>query len=337
MKMIFNFINAESQQNEEHHSPLLQHCYYWSGLLEIPLLYRFENPHLKQGGYKFSHLSKAGSEMSIKLSGIPETLLILLWARAAESDRGDAISRDFVAREILIKFDYDFAKFNKARFSQLGVEICTMLLDLAVRQFVAENPDGVVANCGAGLDTRRARLAIKDSVLWNELDVPEAIELPRQFFTESLNYRFLAKSMFDISWFDNIEVTRSNLLIIAVGLFMYYDENELREMMTYIANRFPGTEMSIEIMGPWVVGGSNKNECVSKIENAPEFKWGIADTRDILSWHPRLRICEEWCNFDYHKKRAGLMGYFVRLPFIRPRINPRIVKLQIEDNYEHRE
>jgi hypothetical protein len=38
---------------------------------------------------------------------------------------------------------------------------------------------------------------------------------------------------------------------------------------------------------------------------------------------------DEWCYFDYHKERAGLAGFIVRLPFIRARLAPRIVRLRL--------
>jgi O-methyltransferase involved in polyketide biosynthesis len=80
-------------------------------------------------------------------------------------------------------------------------------------------------------------------------------------------------------------------------------------------------------MGPAIVGKSKNHDSLSKIENAPELKWGLSDTREIESWHPGIRFVDEWCYFDYHKARAGLAGYIVRIPFIRRRIFPRIARL----------
>jgi O-methyltransferase involved in polyketide biosynthesis len=83
--------------------------------------------------------------VSLRISGISETLLIPLWARVQETDRPDAIIRDKRAKAIVSQLDYDFTEFEKARLSQLGVSIRTMLLDRAVTAFIHHNPSGIVA------------------------------------------------------------------------------------------------------------------------------------------------------------------------------------------------
>lgn len=269
--------------------------------------------------------------MTVKLTGIPETMLIPLWARAVETDGPNSIVKDYKAKEIVSQIDYDFKKFKKAKLSQLGVSIRTMLLDRAVTIFLDDNPGCIIINLGAGLDTRRDRLQTADCT-WYELDLPEVIDIRRGFFSENDAYHFVEKSMFDYSWMDDINYDPKSVLIIAEGLFMYFGENELKELMDMIVNRFPGAQMLIEIMGPAIVGKSKKHDSLSKIENAPEFKWGLKKTEDLLHWNSSINIFNEWCYFDYHKKRAGLMGYLVRLPFIRPMIAPRIVHLGIKPN-----
>ena len=58
--------------------------------------------------------------MKIKLSGVSETLLIPLWARAEETKRADGLIRDEFAVQLVEQIDYDFAKFARAKHSQTG-------------------------------------------------------------------------------------------------------------------------------------------------------------------------------------------------------------------------
>lgn len=46
------------------------------------------------------------------LKGVPETLLVPLYARAVETQRPDAICRDLQAVAMMAKIDYDFSKFD---------------------------------------------------------------------------------------------------------------------------------------------------------------------------------------------------------------------------------
>lgn len=161
--------------------------------------------------------------MEKKLQGVPETMLIPLWARAEETKQADPIIREDMAAALVSRIDYDFSRFKGAWLTQVGVSVRTMLLDRAVRDFLQRRPGAVVINLGAGLDTRYERLK-DDSIIyrWYDLDLTEAIAFRRQFFTENDENICISKSVFDESWFDDVEAADRPLLIIAEGLFMYF-------------------------------------------------------------------------------------------------------------------
>jgi O-methyltransferase involved in polyketide biosynthesis len=265
-----------------------------------------------------------------KLTGVPETLLIPLWARAAETREPDPIVRDEQAAEILAPIDYDFSKFQKARMSQLGVAVRTVLLDGATRSFLEKNPGACVINLGAGLDTRHARLR-PGAVLWYELDLPEAMALRGQFFQETDTYRFLRASVFDEKWMSEIETGDRPVLLIAEGLLMYFAEEELRPLFRRLVARFPGAEMLVEVQGPGIVGQARRHDSLRRMENAPEFKWGTADSTDLVRWDPDIELLDEWSFFDHHLDRAGWIAWLVRIPLVRRKYEPRIVHLRFRD------
>lgn len=268
---------------------------------------------------------------SQKLKGIPETLLIALWARAAATREPDPIIRDDKAVEMVSQIDYDFSRFEaSSRFTRLGVAVRTMILDRELAALLAKYPDAVVINLGAGLDTRRARMR-RDDIDWCEVDVPESIELRRRFFSETERYRFVPQSMFDLSWMDNVDATGRPAIFVAEGLFMYFAEEELRPFFRALAERFPGAEMLFEMLAPVMVGKSKHHDTVRKIDSAAEFKWGLKDSRAMESWHPAIRFIEEWNYFDCFKKRWGAFGAIARLPFFRPRFGCRIVHVAFEN------
>ena len=61
--------------------------------------------------------------MQNKLTGIPETLLIPLWARAYETERDESIIKDYPAVNMVVAINYGFEKFRKAWLSQIGVSV----------------------------------------------------------------------------------------------------------------------------------------------------------------------------------------------------------------------
>lgn len=265
------------------------------------------------------------------LKGIPETLLIALWARAAATMEKDAIICDDKAVEMVSQIDYDFSRFETTgRLTKLGVSIRTMLFDEALSAFLKRHPDAVIINFGSGLDTRHARMNCRDN-LWYEIDLPEAIELRRHFFSESDHYRFIAQSMFDLSWMEAVKMREEPVIFIAEGLFMYFTEEELKPFFCQLAKAFTGAEMLLETIGTFLVGKSKHHETVKKIDSTTEFKWGLKNGRAITSWHPDINYIEEWNYFDYFRNRWGLFGAVARLPFFRPRLSSRIIHLRFNN------
>lgn len=262
-----------------------------------------------------------------QLKGVPETMLIPLWARAVESKQKRPIIVDTKAEEMVAGIEYDFDKFTKSRLSQIGVCVRTMLLDNATADFLRHHPDAVVVNLGAGLDTRYKRLDPKEA-LWYDLDVPESIALRRQFFKETERNRFIAKSMFDLEWMDEIETGGRPVLFIAEGLLMYFEQSQLEELFAAMADRFPGAEMLFEMLAPFLVGKAAKHDSLKTIDESPEFRWSLRDARDMETFHPNIRFVEEWHLFDHCRSRAPLFGFLCSLPFIRPRMAQRIVHLR---------
>lgn len=266
--------------------------------------------------------------MKPKLSGVPETLLIPLWARAVETTRPDAIIKDAQAVEMLQSIDYDFRKFDKTWMSQLGVAVRTQLLDRAVADFIRQNPAAVVINLGAGLDTRFARLD-NGKIRWYDLDLPEVVELKRHFFQESARHRFIGKSIFDFAWADEIRLSGEPIMLIAEGLLMYFEEREVKNLFNNLADLFPGAEMLFEMLGPGLVGKGRFNDTISKISGA-EFKWSLKNSKDFESWDANIKFLQEWYYTDYHQERWGWFGLVARVAILKKMLANRIVHIRFE-------
>ena len=89
----------------------------------------------------------------IRLSGVPETMLQTVYARARESMGRGAIC-DKKAEEIIGRLDYDFSLAEKDTAMRSGVIARTIVLDRLVGAWLAEHPGAVVVNIACGLDTR---------------------------------------------------------------------------------------------------------------------------------------------------------------------------------------
>lgn len=266
------------------------------------------------------------------IQGIPETLLIALWARAAATQEKTPLIRDDKAVEMLSQIDYDFSRFEKnSELTKLGVAIRTQILDQALKAFLDAYPNAVVINLGAGLDTRRQRVGCGNGD-WYEIDVPETIDLRRLFFKETEHYHFISRSMFDNQWIEEIDFFGRPVLFLAEGVFMYFEEKQIKDLFNTLAAAVPGSEMLFEMLAPFMVGKSSKHETVKKIESKAEFKWGMKHSRDMENWNPNIRLIAEHPYYDLHKNRWGTFGRIARLPIIRPYLACRIVHLRFSSN-----
>ncbi len=265
--------------------------------------------------------------MSDRMSALPTTMLITLWAKATESAMERPLLRDPKAVEIMKSVDFDFSVFEGCWKSQVGVAVRSAILDRETKRFLKEHRDGAVVNLGAGLDSRMERLGVKD-VMWYDLDLPEGIEMRKNFFGETENRRFIAKSIFDFSWMDEIETKGGPVLFIAEGLLMYFPENQVRRLFVELAKRFPGGEMLFESTAPFVVGKARFHDSLSKVEETPEFLWGPKDPEVVSSWSTGIIFVDKWNFFDYAKYRWGWMRFARHLPVLGKSISCHIVKVR---------
>ena len=78
----------------------------------------------------------------ITLSGVPETMLQTVYARARESSGRGAV-RDRKAEEIIDRLDYDFSLAEKDSAMRSGVIARTIVLDRLTAAWLAKNPGAV--------------------------------------------------------------------------------------------------------------------------------------------------------------------------------------------------
>ncbi len=270
-------------------------------------------------------LRRRTAKKPFRLSGIAETLLIPLWARAVETMRPDAILRDPIALEILDRIDYDFSKFEGAWMTQTGIAVRTKLLDEATSAFMEANPEGVVINLGAGFSTRFSRID-NGSILWYEVDLPDVIALRRRFFRRTRRYRCIAGSVTEPSTLERISEGRQPVMILAEGLLMYFPEADVRSLCESLPKRFPGAQMLLEMLAPVSLGMGKYDPCVSQVAGGSlEFRWTLRDCRKMESWGCGLRVLRVWNVLNHHRERWGWLNLFT--PYALPALGNRIVHL----------
>ena len=89
----------------------------------------------------------------VSVTGVPETMIQTLYARAKESQKDNPMIQDDMAAEIVSKLDYDFSNADKDKAMSYGVIARTIVLDEMVGRHLSKNPNTVVINIASGMDS----------------------------------------------------------------------------------------------------------------------------------------------------------------------------------------
>ncbi len=227
-------------------------------------------------------------KLAVELTPVEETLLVPLWARAEESTRSDPVLVDPRARGIRARLDFDFDKLADARASQLGCCVRSAALDRWVMEHLAFHPHATVVELGCGLDSRFERVD-DGRVRWFDLDLPDVIQLRRDFYQDHDRRRMLAASVNDDAWMDEVAATGDGrVLFVTEGMLPYLSEAEARSLFVRLADRFPGCTFLFDVMAPIVLRHQDRHDAMRHFD--ARFTWGLRDLAALEGWDARIAL-----------------------------------------------
>lgn len=269
---------------------------------------------------------------ALSLPDVSSTMLITLHARAVETESPDPIILDPKAVEMIGIIKKSIAgsdnpihsKILKDKYNPklaVTVSLRSRRFDRYVTDFLARNPHGTVINLGCGLDTRFYRID-NGSVIWFDIDFPEVIGLRKNFMEESPRHKFIGMSILDPSWFQIVR-TGGPYLILAEGVFMYLNEDDVKDLLRNIKKELGRAELAFEITNRyWVDKMKNrwmrwKFKRQLGMTGGAVFSFGIPDSRYFEKWSPDYHFIDEWTYFDDNEKKLGWFNLFSSIKIIR--------------------
>jgi O-methyltransferase involved in polyketide biosynthesis len=244
----------------------------------------------------------------LDLQGISRTLLVPLACRAIESLCPDAIIHDPRAVELFNRLggSRDFL-LGMSEHDRLFTVMRMRQFDTFARSFHARNPGWLVVDIGCGLDTRFHRL--EDGTLtWLGVDLPEVIQLRRQWLPDAETCTTIAQSMFELSWLDEVARLNKPVIFLAEGVFPYFSTRDVKPILMAMAERFPTGELVFDAMAPFV-SWLHKSSSILKRSGA-EARWDAKNPAELETWG--LRLLERWGYFDKPEPRLGGASNLIR-------------------------
>lgn len=222
------------------------------------------------------------------LENVSETLLVPLFFKAKETlEKG--IIQDDAAVEIIKRLEYNFDKMETDKHTQLLITIRTAILDRIVNEYIRSEPNPVIINLGAGLDTRHLRLK---EAKWYQLDLKKPMELRQIFFNKEI---CIIRSILDFSWMDEVK-EHENVLIIIEGVLMYLDEEQVKSIFQAVGKSFRNSQIVFDTIPKSFI--KLKEHKSINMQSAP-FKWGNSRVSEIEKWNFGLKKLQ---NYRYLSK-----------------------------------
>ncbi|CAM4405334.1 methyltransferase [Mycobacterium basiliense] len=234
------------------------------------------------------------SQQKVTLTGVSETALLTLNARAAEARRTNPMIEDPLAVALVDSIDFDFAKFGPTR---QDIALRARAFDTQALTYLGSHPSATVVALAEGLQTSFWRLdsAIADAQFhWLTVDLPPIIDIRSRLLPTSPRISVRAQSALDYSWMDSVDQS-GGVFITAEGLLMYLQPEQALDLITQCANRFPGGHMLFDLPPRWFSLFSRLGIRTSiryKIPPMP-FSMSVAQSADLVNRVPGIRAVRD--------------------------------------------
>jgi O-methyltransferase involved in polyketide biosynthesis len=264
------------------------------------------------------------------LTGVSETALMTLQARASEARRPDSIIDDPMAILLADSIDYDFAKFGFA--GRQGMAVRALGYDRQTRRYLLDHPKATVVALAEGLQTSFYRLdasGVGNQFRWLTVDLPPMIDLRRKLLPLSDRVELCAQSALDFSWTDEVD-TEHGVFITAEGLLMYLQPDEALRLIAECAKRFPGGQMLFDLppalFASWA-GHGMRTSLRYRVPPMP-FSLSVSEAANLVNTVPGIRAVHD---LPYPAGRGKVFNTLVwtaqRIPLLDP-IRPVLTLLE---------
>ncbi len=236
-----------------------------------------------------------------------QTLLIPLIIRAREGEHPKSLFRDKAAEEVVARLPVEAFNFSMHPFMRAGTAVRIRYFDDLTKEMLEKTERPVIVQLGCGLDTRFSRTDSGKGIHIN-IDLPEVIAMRREILPQD-NERDMdwVGDLLERGWMDRLEreYAGHQLLFISEGVLMYLSENDVRKLLSDIADRFPSSHIAFDTAGSRAARVINKKSAVKELKAS--LNWAYDDDGSLDAWHPGLRRLERAHYFNRFKSRWGIL------------------------------
>lgn len=248
-------------------------------------------------------------------NNIGETSLITLYFKSIETKKDNPIIVDKTACKLVENIKYDFSKFDKAILSTVGTALRANYFDKKVINYIQQKENPIVILIGCGLDSRVERIGeISKKATFYQLDIPEVMEIREKLIPKGNNEINIHTSMLENEWIEKIKSghPKGNFIFIIEGVLMYFKEEDVKKVITNLANNFNNGEILFDMPTIWSQKKSHKHDAIKWVQ--ARFLYGMDDDKEMEKWSKKLKYVSTKLYSQFPEwKRTGLKGWIMKI------------------------
>ena len=171
-----------------------------------------------------------------KLGVVEDTLFVPMLGRIYAAEHCPQILYDKKALELKNRLPLDLIEQNmQNQYTLLASASRSANMDRIIRDFLERRPNGAIVQLGCGLETTYYRCD-NGRARWYAVDLPHVIEYRRGLLPEPERECYISGNAFAKDWIKKVrdEVLDTPILVIAGGLFHYFEENKVIALLRMI-------------------------------------------------------------------------------------------------------
>ncbi|MFX4262308.1 class I SAM-dependent methyltransferase [Pelotomaculum propionicicum] len=252
-----------------------------------------------------------------------ETLLIPLFGKAKESTKDRPVLVDRKAVEIVSRIDYDFSSLKIPEKTNVMMCLRAKLIDNFVKDFLARDTESAAVHLGCGLDSRYDRVG-NSCVDWYDVDFKEVIDIRKIFYTETDKYHLIGSSVTENGWLKEIPTGKNQYIVIAEGLFMYLQEDEIKTLLSRLKDRIGSYTLIFDAFSVYTASRVRNHPSIKK--TGAVIKWGVDDPGELAKWVMGIQFIKE--EYFTSNKETGNLSPGMRAAFGIANLFPFVKKAQ---------
>ena len=212
------------------------------------------------------------------LNGVEDTLYIPLIARIYVSEKFPKFFYDKKALSLKQYIPENNIVNNSNEYLYMASVCRQYTIDEKIIEFLNKNHESNTIFLGSGLETAYNRIN-NTTANFYQVDLPKVINIRKKVLGNEKNEKLISNDIFTLEWAKEIDKTLPTLIVVS-GVYQYFDENKIVEMIKKMKNLFPSGELifdatnskGLKFANKYVKKTGNKNaEMHFSVDNPEEF------------------------------------------------------------------